>query len=337
MPAPGEGRIRCQQTARRLHQTIESAYPLKIISPQAIPNSGGSPRNGLVPAVSYILTYGGGIVHGDQIHVTVQVGQGCGLMLLTQGSTKVFHRSTKGQQRLSYLTNEKLDAIAMHGKDQSYQTLLVDVEDGALCCLLPDPVTCFRGAMYNQRQAIRLHDPGTSSLVLLDWMTSGRMSRGERWDFDKYFSVNIVSVLSPGTLPPMSQDQWMADSRIIIRDALLLGSQNTHVPWYRRLESIDVFAYLLVLGPAVAPIAERFRAQHRDHRIRPFRPTDGTGVGDEGDVVWSVSEIDELGVKGVAVRIAGPDTETVKSWIKRRLDPIRFILGESAWSMYYNA
>ncbi|KAJ2403023.1 hypothetical protein GGI23_000275 [Coemansia sp. RSA 2559] len=339
-------------TAGRLHQTIESAYPLKIISPQAVPNTHSSDADGrkgahmrLYPAVSYILTYGGGIVHGDQLHIDVHAGRGCALLMLTQGSTKVFHR-TRGRQP-SYLKNAKLDAI--HDSNQTYQTMMVDVEPEALCCLLPDPVTCFEGAMYNQRQAIRLHDPRTSSLVLLDWMTSGRMSRGERWAFDKYFSVNVVSVMDnpdvPSPVPKSSRAaSWINGSRIIIRDALLLSNRqdgNSKGPFSfaQRLEAIDVFAYLLVVGPAVAPISDRFRKQHLDQRVKPFRPNNVSSVEDDEEVgiAWSVSEVDELGVKGVAVRVAGPDTENVKSWIKRRLASLQCTIGDSAWSMYYNA
>ncbi|KAJ2088127.1 hypothetical protein IW140_004295 [Coemansia sp. RSA 1813] len=350
MPAPGEGRINCQMTAGRLHQMIESAYPLKIISPQAVPNTRSSDTDGrkgdnarLYPAVGYILTYGGGIVHGDQIHVNVQVGCRCALLMLTQGSTKVFRHRRAGGRQPSFLKNEKLDAI--HDINQTYQTMLIDIEPGALACLLPDPVTCFEGAMYNQRQAVRLHDPWSSSLVLLDWMTSGRMSRGERWAFDKYFSVNIVSVLDKSvddSKLPKSHDTWINGSRIIIRDALLLNNKEDNQrssSLAQRLESVDVFAYLLVIGPAVVSIADLFRKLHLDQRIKPFRPNNVSYVEDDEDVgiVWSVSEVDEIGARGVAVRIAGPDTENVKSWIKRRLASLQYIVGDSAWSMYYNA
>ncbi|KAI8323661.1 UreD-domain-containing protein, partial [Martensiomyces pterosporus] len=188
MPAPGEGKVDCQLIAGRVQQTLSSAYPLKLMSPQAVPNADPSQGTSeLQPAVCYILSYGGGIVHGDQIHVDVRAGTGCALMLLTQGSTKVYrHRAGRPPSCLKNTRmNENLDI------NQTYQTLLVDVEPRALVCLLPDPVTCFKGALYNQRQAVRLHDT-TSSLVLLDWMTSGRMSRGERWAFEKYLSVNVV-------------------------------------------------------------------------------------------------------------------------------------------------
>ncbi|KAI9500159.1 UreD urease accessory protein-domain-containing protein [Coemansia spiralis] len=344
MPAPGEGRIDCQVTAGRLHQTVSSAYPLKIISPQAVPNPtepNTDSKERLLPAVSYILSYGGGIVHGDQIHVDVRSGTGSALMILTQGSTKVYRR--RAGRPPSFLKNEKKDTV--YDSNQTYQTMLIDVEPQALVCLLPDPVTCFEGALYNQRQAVRLHSTSTSSLVLLDWMTSGRMSRGERWAFSKYLSINVVAILDGlqnKKRQGQNHDSWIGESRIIIRDALLLeNTSNEQSPsessFARRLSSIDAFAYLLVLGPAVSVIADLLRKEHMEQRIKPFRPNNKVPESDEVDVQWSVSDIDECDIKGVAVRIAGPNTENVKAWIKRRLAPLQYIVGDSAWSMYCNA
>ncbi|KAJ1813250.1 hypothetical protein LPJ56_005226, partial [Coemansia sp. RSA 2599] len=297
MPAPGEGKISCQLTAGRLFQTISSAYPLKIISPKAVANTPASSEEEpqqLQPAVSYILSYGGGIVHGDQIHVDVSVGSGCALLLLTQGSTKVYrHRAGRPP---SYLKNDRNDAkFDIH---QTYQTMIVDVEPGALLCLLPDPVTCFKGALYNQRQAVRLHDC-SSSLVLLDWMTSGRMSRGERWDFAKYFSVNIVALGTPRE--KLRREQWMDGSQILVRDALLLQQPSEssegsgavqgsggHGSFAQRLDKVDAFAFLLILGPAASRISKMFVEEHRVHRIKAFK-MNRTREDEEG-IWWSVSE-----------------------------------------------
>ncbi|KAJ2481987.1 hypothetical protein IWW56_001370 [Coemansia sp. RSA 2131] len=309
MPAAGEGQIDCHILAGRIHQTVSSAYPLKIISPTATRCTlEDGTRTPLVPAVSYILSYGGGIVHGDQIRVRVRVATQCALLLLTQGSTKVYR--TRGVPK-SCLPNlsPTLDA------NQTYQTMEITVDDGALLCLLPDPVTCFKGAKYNQRQWVKMHKRG--SLVLLDWMTSGRMSRGERWAFDKYMSVNCVSVVDAG----VDADK----GRLAVRDALLLESPECGP----RLESLDAFAYLLILGPYVAHVADTFRSDHKQHRIRPFERT-------HTSVQWSVSEVAAFGVLGVAVRASSSSTEDLKLWIQSKLSGVCSVVGDSAWSMYCN-
>ncbi|KAJ2090396.1 hypothetical protein GGI09_006145, partial [Coemansia sp. S100] len=228
MSLPGTGNIDCQIVAGQLQQSVSSAYPLKIIAPHAGPELAD-----FHPAVSYLMSYGGGIVHADRIHVNVRVGSKCALVLLTQGSTKVFRPQLRA------------------ASEQTYQTIIIDVEPDALLFLLPDPVTCFKDAMYNQRQSVTLHGP-TASVVLLDWMTSGRMSRGERWAFAKYFSVNVIKTTS---------------EKIIVRDALLLQDN-----FAKRMEPIDAFALILILGPAVADVAQTFREEHKAQRIKPFRP-----------------------------------------------------------------
>ncbi|KAJ2341725.1 hypothetical protein GGF43_006106 [Coemansia sp. RSA 2618] len=330
MPAPGEGRIDCRALAGRIHQTVSSAYPLKIISPTAARTifADGSKQR-LLPAVSYILSYGGGIVHGDQIRVSVRVAAPCALMLLTQGSTKVY-RNRGTHSPISAITSSShspmtakdshppMTAMASHppalDAGQTYQTLELHVDAHALLCLLPDPVTCFEGARYNQRQAVTMHPDG--SLVLLDWMTSGRMSRGERWQFDKYLSVNTVSVARAGEGKP----------RLCIRDALLLERDSCA----ERLVGVDVFAYLLLLGPEVEGVVRVFRKDHEEQRIRPFQRA--------RDVVqWSVSEVCEFGLQGVAVRAACARTEDLKVWIKEKLSALVPVVGDSAWSMYFNA
>ncbi|KAJ2851446.1 hypothetical protein IWW36_001085 [Coemansia brasiliensis] len=298
MPAAGEGRIDCRAIAGRIRQTVSSAYPLKIISPLASSTvSATSETTALLPSVAFILSYGGGIVHGDRILVHASVHPGCALLLLTQGSTKVFRqRNSTSKPSL--------------GNDQTFQTMHLHVANNSLLCVLPDPVTCFKGARYNQRQAVTIQKGG--SLILLDWMTSGRMSRGERWEFEKYFSVNVVR---------------LEDGELAIRDALLLEQEQLA----EKLVDVDAFAYLIILGPAVEFIASSLLEKHQDERIRPARSTSIQPL-----VKWSISPISHKQIQGVTVRAACKRTDELKLWIKSHLEPLQHIIGDSAWSMYLN-
>lgn len=56
--------------------------------------------------------------------------------------------------------------------------------------VIPDPVTCFSTARYSQKQVFRV--VSDSSLVIVDWITSGRHESGEKWDFDFYKSINHI-------------------------------------------------------------------------------------------------------------------------------------------------
>ncbi|KAJ2782774.1 hypothetical protein H4R18_002091 [Coemansia javaensis] len=306
MGVAGRGRLDCRVVAGRVRVVATSAYPLKIIAPQAAQTGpqaqpGEQAQRALHPAAAYVLTYGGGLVHGDRIRVDVHAGAQVALVLLTQGSTKVYRASASGGVRA-------VDA-AQEAAGQTYQTIEITAGPGALVCVLPDPVTCFAAARYSQRQRVRMG--AGASLVLLDWMTSGRMSRGERWRFSKYFSANVVCD---------------AAGRIAVRDAMLLEDGGALEP----AAAVDALAYLLLLGPAAAPVAAAFRRAHRAHRIRPHRP-------DPAAVKWSVSEVAERGLAGVAVRAAAASTAALRAWLVDYLAPLQAAIGDAAWSMFANA
>ncbi|KAJ3151532.1 hypothetical protein HDU89_001975 [Geranomyces variabilis] len=173
----GVGHISCIfRNPRTILTQLAFAYPLRLLAPRAHSRS----------AAAYALTFGGGLLSGDRITLNVSLAPHTSLALLTQGSTKVFPRKTAGEAGVSA------------------QTLVATVAASALLALLPDPTTLFAGAAYVQHQTLRC-DSG-ASLCLLDWYTAGRASRGERWEFESYETMNEV---------------WV-DGVCVVRDAWLL-------------------------------------------------------------------------------------------------------------------
>ncbi len=117
--------------------------PLRLVSPRF---------PGTRSACVCFVTFGGGLVDGDAVDLSLSVEEGATLVAFTQASTKVFRGAAR-------------------------QTLAADVR-GTLV-FLPHPVACFAGAAYTQRIDVRL--AGEGSCVLLDAFTSGRPAYGERW------------------------------------------------------------------------------------------------------------------------------------------------------------
>src|SRR5436190_23690083 len=103
---------------RQALSTLSFQYPLKLISP----------RLSSQPCTAvFMMSYGGGLVGGDQIELSVNIQRNCKLSLLTQGSTKIF-KQRKTDNTISPPT---------------CQSLQVKIDDGGLLALLPDPIQPF--------------------------------------------------------------------------------------------------------------------------------------------------------------------------------------------------
>jgi urease accessory protein len=181
----------------------------------------------------------------------------------------------------------------------------VIVDDKSSLFLLPDPVTCFRSASYNQVQTFHLS--GNASIVLLDWLTSGRKSLGEEWVFSRYYSVNEV---------------WVNGERIA-RDVLLLEDQELDVkplPPRSLKESLapySCYATLILYGSEVTGTIHDINAEY--NAISVFK------TGAPTDLIWSLSPIS--GGAGCVVRVAGKETESVKRWLGNMLRGLEGVIG----------
>ncbi len=72
----GTGRIVVSSHgSRATFSELSSTYPLKLLSPRAFDDA---------VALVYLLTYGGGLVSGDQVNLVVQVASSAKLVLLSQ-------------------------------------------------------------------------------------------------------------------------------------------------------------------------------------------------------------------------------------------------------------
>ncbi|KAI0660386.1 UreD-domain-containing protein [Cubamyces menziesii] len=282
---PGHGRIVVRNDGfSNVFSELSAAYPLKLLSPQLSSSN---------VSVVYMLSYGGGLVGGDQIQMDVEVLHGAHLALLSQGSTKVF--KTRPGQRLSARTESNLT---------TRQRLQVHVSSKSALFLLPDPVTCFSAARYHQTQVFRLAKD--SSAVLLDWVTSGRKSLGEDWAFSRYYSVNEV---------------WIDDQRIA-RDATLLEERDDQGSLTPRtlaetLAPYSCYATVIMYGELVENTCRNLAAAYS--AITVFKQHAPPSL------IWSLSTICDG--KGCIVRVAAKETEDVKNWLGKALVDFEGVLG----------
>ncbi|KAK5993258.1 putative urease accessory protein ureD-like [Cladobotryum mycophilum] len=278
-------------------ETISYQYPLKLISP--------SPTIHRKSALVFLLSYGGGLVGGDSVNLSVAICHGASLSLVTQGHTKIF----------------KSPAPSITTR----QTFEVQVEDEGALCLLPDPVQPFSDSVYEQTQIFKVS--GQSSLCVLDWVTQGRVARGENWSFFKWIGRNEVWL--------QAVDAAKKD-RLLIRDTVILSedwSSTIGLPLRDTMHKLSIFGTLILRGPIMGPIGDFFMAEFaalprlgsRDFRSKEeAKEAEDKNISDlelwrsrrigmekTNGVLWSAAQ-----VRGcVIVKFASTTVQSGREWI----------------------
>jgi len=296
--APGEGSLIVQLLPQAISalSTMTFQYPLKLISP--------SPTSYQKSVLVFLLTYGGGLVGGDQVHLKIEVNPNAKLSIVTQGHTKIFKSPSR-----NVITR---------------QQLRVTISTGGAVCLLPDPVQPFDGSVYEQSQIFTLHKE--ASLCLLDWVSAGRTARGEDWNLGAWSGRNEVwAVEAPGQT-----------ARLLLRDNVLLEGDEVESKeklLKKKMHGLRIFGTLVLSGPLAQPLAEFFLAEFaalprigsRDFRSQATKDEESAFVltrqelwrkfrllqEKEGGVLWSAAKI-----RGCTVVKFGAQTvESGRTWV----------------------
>jgi urease accessory protein len=205
------------------------------------------------------------------------------------------------------------------------QQLHVKLEPKAFLLLLPDSVSPFRGSRYVQAQRFVLPPCRTASILILDWVNSGRGYRPpgssplsktedeEVWAMDSYSSVNEVLI----------------GDRLLMRERMVLDNNRKHTSTLplssvaTRLAPYNVYATVLLLGPHVAPLVA--------HLNRLTDKTSQFQLPGPPWLTWSYSNTD---VQGGVLRVAAIEVEDARSWLREvfRAGGVRELVGDGFWS-----
>ncbi|KAI0157660.1 UreD-domain-containing protein [Xylariaceae sp. FL1272] len=301
--APGEGRIVVKLLPNGVSalENLTYQYPLKLISP--------SPKHEQPCVLVFLLSYGGGLVGGDQVNLSIEVQPDAKLSIVTQGHTKVFQSVTP-------------DIVTR-------QALRVTVAKDAALCLLPDPVQPFERSVYEQTQTFHMAEG--ASLCFLDWVTHGRSARGENWSLTRWVGRNEVWATS------VSQPQQF---RLLVRDAVILDGESRSTQLQNLRDSMyqnAVIGTLILRGPLMKQAGEFFLAEFnalprlgaRDFRSAERREKDAATSRSrteiwrearlrqekESNVLWSAAH-----VRGcVIVKFGAATVEAGRQWINSML------------------
>jgi urease accessory protein len=180
----------------------------------------------------YLLAYGGGVVAGDSVDLRIVIEESTRLVLLTQGSTKIF---------------KSPDRAVM-----SRQSLTVDLFPDAAICYLPDPVQPFEKSSFQQQQTYLVHaasSPKTrnGSLCVLDWVSNGRPANGENWSFHHYSSRNEIYLC-----------QSDGRRKLVLRDNMTLDERDASQGLALRMEGLAVYGTLFLYGSIFEALGKFF-------------------------------------------------------------------------------
>ncbi|XP_043690163.1 urease accessory protein D isoform X2 [Telopea speciosissima] len=238
---------------------------------------------------------------GDSISCTLTIGDGCTAALTTQASTKVYKSV---------------------GSKCCEQFLEVRIGSDALLAVIPDPVTCFSTARYSQKQVFRV--ASDSSLVIVDWITSGRHERGEKWDFGLYKSTNQIFLEK--------------DEPLFLDSVLLEAGSITSIA--ERMQDYQVVAMIIFLGPKVKPIQNEIQDDVKRMMSESFTVPSSTSrhyMKVNSDMAPSkpafIASCSTFGPKGIGfvVRIAAVTTESVYKFLKHHLASMEPLLGAAPY------
>lgn len=269
MAKPGTGFLEIQSVGG--HSTVTSTWarsPLRILTPRFRGQS----------VWTYLSSFGGGMVAGDEMSLTLNLGKQTRCFLTTQSSTKIYCNP--------------------NGRPCS-QTIHATLASGSQLVLAPDPVQAFAGSSYSQSQQFHLEPD--SGLVVVDWLCSGRLARGERWAFSRF----------------ESRIEVFLNSERALLDSLLLDRSHGALDGQHRLGRFNCLALVLILGDPLCDAATRAL-----ERVSEWK------VASRSSLLCSASPVRG----GALIRFAGERFEEMTRQIHLWLDFVPGLLGDNPWA-----
>ncbi|WWC70764.1 uncharacterized protein I206_104715 [Kwoniella pini CBS 10737] len=299
--------------------TLLSSYPLKLLTPKLLPSQ---PLN---LGILYTLSYGGGLVSGDLISLKIEIDKGCGLVLLTQGSTKIFKkRRSKKLYNYNNTNKEDQNDNKEEEEDITKQRMFINLNSNSFLLLLPDSISPFKFSKYSQIQRFKLSSDNSSSLLILDWINSGRGGGGggndkneEIWEMDFYNSINEIFL----------------GNKIIMREKMLLDNSNSNSKIKQEeglskiansLKPYNVYGTVLFTGPHLIKLMNLLKV--RSDEFRQFQ------IKQPQDLIWSFSEINSEFGAGI-IRVAAKEIESARDWLRETFTQggVGDLVGEAIW------
>lgn len=154
---------RADDTSRTALIECDQRPPLQVV--RAFPSSRAA-------ALAHLHNLSGGVLGGDLLELSVEVGDGASAQVTSTGATRLYR--------------------CRHGASAAVQRQCFRVGRGALLEYLPDELIPFAGARYRQETVIELADG--AGLFWWETVAPGRAARGELFMYDSLlFKLDLTA------------------------------------------------------------------------------------------------------------------------------------------------
>lgn len=186
-------------------------------------------------ALAHLHNVSGGLLGGDELALSVEVGAGASVQLTTTGATRIYR--------------PRKEALPTLQRNQ------ISVAENALLEYVPDPILPFAGSRFAQRTTIQLA-PG-AGLFWWEILAPGREARGEVFEYE---SLEMKTDL-------------VAGGRLIAAESIRLTTRDSAVSSLARLGSYRYWAsfYICRVG-ADAAVWNRAESELREEARSFTRP-----------------------------------------------------------------
>lgn len=147
--------LRFEKSANRTRMFIDAQQPPWAVI-RAFPGEGGG-------ALVHLNNVSGGVVAGDCLSLSVNVGPGSIAQVTTTGATRLYRHRADSQE--------------------SEERIELNVAEGALLEYLPDAIIPFAGSRHRQSTSITLADSAT--FLWWDILAPGRQAMGESFAYER--------------------------------------------------------------------------------------------------------------------------------------------------------
>ena len=280
------------------------------------------------PTASYVtifvIGFGGGSVSGDNIKIDINVGIGANLCIRTQGSSKVYKTEC----------------------DKAYQQqqICCNIHSKGFLVMTPDHTVCYEDSNYKQEQIYNINENG--SLVLVDWISSGRLLGGRKESSTSTSSsTSSSSTTTTGEFWKMRRYRSKIQVNNDANQCLFLDNidlynsrdENNDVIFSigDKVGDASIFGSIVLLGPSTSLLRERVSVlmqRQSFHKMKEALNKNVTVDVDKNEQAFFYHEplvsVSSLSESLVVVRFAAGNVEDAYILVKAILKPLGQEIGQ---------